>query len=221
MTHTWLHQNKTDKLILFFNGWGCDEKPFQHLLSDEYDVMMLNDYRSLYLPESFEEALDAYREIYVIAWSFGVWVAQSVLEEWGDRIQGAIAVNGTTEPVHPRFGIPKPIVMGTLANLSERSLEKFQRRMVKSSDLWERFEAVKPQRDLDEVENELFLLTEHFKVQTFTKNGFQKAVIGKEDLIMPTANQKAFWQGKAEVVELDQPHFCFFAFRTWDEILKL
>ena len=219
MNHIWLHQNKADKLILFFNGWGCDQYQFQHMQSDNYDVLMLNDYRSLYLPESFWEALESYKEINVVAWSFGVWVAQCVMEEWGDRVYEAVAINGTTEPVSACFGIPKPIVMATLSNLSERNLEKFQRRMVKSSDLWARFEPVKPQRDLDEVENELFLLTEHFKVQKFKKNAFNKVIIGNDDLIMPTVNQKAFWQGKAELIDLDQPHFCFFAFHKWDDII--
>jgi len=221
MTHTWLHQNKADQLILFFNGWGCDERQFNHMASTDYDVLMLNDYRDLTLPNEAFNAVHDYNEVHVAAWSFGVWVAQCVLMPLKDKIQSAIAINGTFQPVSTHYGIPEPIILGTLSNLSERNLVKFQRRMLKNSEDWKQFEQVKPQRSLDEVENELFLLTQHFQVGKMKEGFYSQAIIGSDDRIIPTANQKAFWADRVSISELEQSHFCFFAFQSWDEVLNV
>jgi len=221
MNCTWLHQNNTDKLILFFNGWGCDEHPFQHMISSGYDVLMVNDYRDLTLPEEAFKAVHDYKEVQVVAWSFGVWVAQSVLMPLKEQIQSAMAINGTFQPVSAQYGIPEPIILGTLTNLSERNLAKFQRRMVTNSEDWQQFERIKPQRLLDEVENELFLLTQHFQVGKMKEGFYSQAIIGTDDRIIPTANQKAFWVERVPVKELEQGHFCFFAFESWDEVLTI
>ena len=221
MNQTWLHQNNTEKLILFFNGWGCDEHPFEHLQSANYDVLMLNDYRDLTFPEEAFNAVHAYREVHVLAWSFGVWVAQCVLMPLKDQIHSAIAINGTFQPVSAQYGIPEPIILGTLTNLSARNLEKFQRRMLHGAADWQRFDAIMPQRELDEVENELFLLTQHFQVGKMKEGFYTQAIIGTDDRIIPTANQKAFWAGRVPIIELEQGHFCFFAFSSWDEVLTV
>ena len=48
MQHFWLNkQENNKKLIVFFNGWGMNETPIQHLKTDDFDILMLNDYRNL------------------------------------------------------------------------------------------------------------------------------------------------------------------------------
>lgn len=221
MNCIWLHQDNNDKLLLFFNGWGGDEHPFQRMTSANYDVLMLNDYRDLTFPEEAFNAVHAYKEVHVVAWSFGVWVAQCVLMPLKDQLQSAMAINGTFQPVSAQYGIPEPIIRGTLSNLSERNLVKFQRRMLKNNEDWKQFESVKPQRSLDELENELFLLTQHFQVGKMKEGFYDRALIGADDRIIPTANQKAFWTERVAVKELDHGHFCFFAFQSWDEVLNI
>ncbi len=56
MKYTWITNNKT-KLIVFFNGWGCDEHQFAHLQTEQYDILLLNDYRSLSIDATVVEAI--------------------------------------------------------------------------------------------------------------------------------------------------------------------
>ena len=91
----WIKNNK-QKLLLFFNGWGCDEHQFTHLKSDEYDVLMLNKYQHLELQDEVLDSIQTYQEVCVIAWSYGVWVAKYICDKYNLNISSAVAVNGTS-----------------------------------------------------------------------------------------------------------------------------
>ncbi len=221
MKHIFLHNNKHDKLILFFNGWSCDDKPFQNLSSQDSDVIMLYDYRDLTLPNEVLVAINSYSEVNVVAWSFGVWVAQLALYPIKDQLQQTIAINGTIFPVDKDFGIPAPIALGTLSGLSDKNLRKFHRRMFSERDDWAMFETNYPERSFEEVKNELFLLLEHFKVQKLKDDFYHTAVVGTHDLIFSSVNQLNYWQGKAHIAQLEQGHFCFYGYNDWNEIIRL
>jgi biotin synthesis protein BioG len=220
MKSTWVNINSNNKLIIFFNGWGCDEHQFKHLKSDNYDVLMFYDYRTLELEEEILSEIKNYDELFLVAWSYGVWVGQFVCEKYNLKIKRSIAVNGTTQPVHDQYGIAESIVQGTLDNLSERNLMKFQRRMVGGSEAWKNFEADKPLREFEEQKEELAALIDHFK-QDINESGFyDKAIVGLNDLIFIANNQKIFWQGRAGIQEIEAPHFCFYDYNSWDELLS-
>ena len=221
MKHIFLHDNENDKLILFFNGWSCDDRPFQNITCQDSDVIMLYDYRDLTLPTDVLKAISNYQNISVVAWSFGVWVAQQALYPLKDKLQQTIAVNGTIYPVDKDFGIPAPIALGTLSGLSDKNLQKFHRRMFSKREDWSKFEGNYPQRSFDEVKNELFLLLEHFKVQKLKDDFYQRAIVGKDDLIFSAVHQLNYWQGQVELIELNQGHFCFYEFKDWNEIIHL
>ncbi|WP_430814800.1 DUF452 family protein [Carboxylicivirga sp. RSCT41] len=217
----WLHRNNSQQLLLFFNGWSCDEHPFKFLKSEEHDVLMLNDYRDLRLPEEALKAINGYEKVAVVAWSFGVWVAQVSLFPLKEKLCTALAINGTTRPVDKNFGIPAPIAMGTLSGLNEKNLAKFQRRMFSDKYAWQQFADNKPQREFEEVKNELFLLLQHFKVEKLNGEFYKQAIVGSNDMIFPTTNQLRFWEQDAKVHELESGHFCFYSFNSWDEIINL
>ncbi len=221
MEYKWLHKSDSESLILFFNGWSCDEQPFQTMSSGGSDVLMMYDYRDLTLPKQVVETMEQYQTISVIAWSFGVWVAQVALYPLKDKLACVIAVNGTAKPVDKDFGIPAPIAMGTLSGLNERNLQKFQRRMFSTQEHWAQFSRNKPFRPFEEIKNELFLLLEHFKVQKMKNDFYDAAVVASEDLIFPSANQRNYWKDRAEVIELNHGHFCFYSFDNLDEIIHL
>ncbi|MCT4587196.1 MAG: DUF452 family protein [Carboxylicivirga sp.] len=221
MKHSWLHKKDAKKLILFFGGWSCDEQAFKTIPSEDYDVVMLYDYSNLTFPLEVENAMDNYSEVSLLAWSFGVWVAQIALYPLKDRLKNTVAINGTLHPVDRSYGIPTPIALGTLSGLSDKNLKKFHRRMFSNRDDWSRFEAAYPLRAFDEVKNELFLLFEHFKVQKPKHDFYQTAIISKEDLIFSAVNQTNYWQGKAKLIEMQQGHFCFYVFQDWKEIIGL
>ena len=41
------YENNNNKLIIFFNGWGMDEIIVSHLDKEDYDLLILYDYRDL------------------------------------------------------------------------------------------------------------------------------------------------------------------------------
>ncbi|WP_066629814.1 DUF452 family protein [Labilibacter marinus] len=219
MKHTWIKNDNT-KLIVFFNGWGCDEHQFTHLNANDYDVLMLNDYRNLTLDNSVVDAINTYREINIAAWSYGVWVAQYMWGELNLSKHKAVAINGTTMPVSKAYGIPEIIMQGTLDNLSERNMMKFQRRMVGGSEGWKAFETIKPQRDITEQKEELAALIQHFKTALGEESFYDKAIVASGDLIFSADNQKQFWNDKAEVKEIEAAHYCFFDIENWDSLLS-
>ncbi|TRX64266.1 DUF452 family protein [Carboxylicivirga sp. M1479] len=222
MKYSWLHKTNAEQLILYFNGWSCDEKPFQFLKSKKADVLMFYDYRSISLPEEVLSQLDKYSRVYVVAWSFGVWVAQMLMYPIKHKIYEAIAINGTLKPLDIECGIPLPIAMGTLAGLSEVNLEKFHKRMFCHRSQWERFNNRKPERLIDDVKNELFLLYQHFKVQKLQTKFYNKAIIGSEDRIFSSENQMRYWErNNTRILKLKQGHFCFYEFTTWQDIISL
>ena len=72
MQYFWLNQKKENKkLILFFNGWGMNEAPVNHLKNDDFDVLILFDYRNFDFDfNQFD--FSKYEKKYLICWSMGV-----------------------------------------------------------------------------------------------------------------------------------------------------
>ncbi len=219
MEYKWLNKSNNKKLIIFFNGWGCDEIPFTHLEYEENDVLMCYDYKTLDIDQDIISEIKTYASYSVIAWSFGVWIGQYICNQHHLAPQKSVAINGTLKPIDENLGIPEAIVMGTLNNLNERNFIKFQRRMLGSADVWKSFESHKPQRNFSDQKDELQSLTAHFRLDLSNSFLYNIAIVGTEDLIFNPDNQKAFWKDKVEISETKAPHFCFYNYNTWNEIL--
>ncbi len=71
MRRKWLNKNDNKELIVFFNGWGADEKAVSHLDYENYDVLVFYDYRNFDI-ENFR--FSSYKSKYLTAWSMGVFV---------------------------------------------------------------------------------------------------------------------------------------------------
>lgn len=65
-------------------------------------MLVLYDYRTLEPLAAADTA--SYGQITLLAWSFGVWVAEQVCRDIPFR--RAVALNGTPLPVDARYGIP-------------------------------------------------------------------------------------------------------------------
>ena len=106
--NNYLVDNNSDKLLLFFAGWGCDEYEFEHLKSDS-DVLILYNYTDLDLDFDFSK----YKEINLLAFSAGVFVA-SIFDfkfELGKNL-GFIGEDGFTS-------IPQDVLIMTLATTED------------------------------------------------------------------------------------------------------
>lgn len=92
---------------------GSDENLFRRTVAEGYDCLLCFDYRTLEFDYSL---LDGYREIRLLAWSMGVWVAGQILSGHTYPWKMKLAVNGTPFPIDDRRGIAEAVFHGTLEN---------------------------------------------------------------------------------------------------------
>ena len=145
------------------------------------------------------------------AWSMGVWAAeQCKLPD----LAYACAVNGTARPVDDSQGIPKAIFEGTLQGLNELSLKKFRRRMCGTSDLLADFMLRKPDREVDDLRNELAFIGENAGLQNPFPKVWTEAWIAEQDAIFPAQHMKHYWTQRCVRIHVAEgPHYPFYEHR--------
>jgi biotin synthesis protein BioG len=218
MKSSWLIKSRHPKVILFFGGWGSEPRAFEPVSSEMYDVLMCYDYRELSNPVDVNNLFLNYDEVWLVAWSLGVWVAHEVLKGADFPFQGAVAVNGTLNPVDEHEGIVPVIFNGTLNNLSPNSLLKFNWRMLSNAEERQLFEHHAGTRTVDELKSELAFLKNC--VHPTGNTLFQVALIGDEDRIFLTVNQHHYWNAKVRVVNCAVSHFPFYKAGSWDKLMN-
>lgn len=219
-TH-WLHRNGSDSVILFFCGWGTDYRPLTDIPHGGTDVLCLYAYHTGCAPD-WDALLAPYSERHIIAWSMGVLQAELALAQRAAEFGSALAVNGSLRPVDDRFGIPCRAYQLTIDSFSDSALRKFIQRMCKDRQSISRYNERLPQRELAEQKSELIFhqqQTEQLGADTSVL--FTKALVGKADLIFPPDNLRSFWHGKVPITESDMPHFVFYHFPTWADMLTV
>lgn len=191
------------RLILIFAGWAMDWRPFRELSVNGYDILVIWDYREL----TFNwKPLLRYEEICLLAWSMGVFAASVTIHELLPRLTKRIAVNGTLSPIDDGKGIPEAIFHGTVEGLTPNSLRKFYRRMCVTSDEFRAFSARKPQRDFEEMLDELRAIETHTVFHVPQVEEWDLAVIGRNDAIFPAANQVNAWKNVAAIRLMQAGH---------------
>lgn len=210
---------RQDRLLLFFSGWSASPELFRPLeVEPGMDVWVCYDYRDL----RFDEELSAYSEIRLAAWSLGVWVASTLFRGKATTFTEAIAINGTDYPVHDRFGIPTAVFEGTLENVTEEGMRRFNRRMCGSREVLQIYEQM-PSRPIDEVREELqqlYVCIKEEAAHPAADNFWSRAIIASDDRIFPAGNLRDYWQGRCPVTELEAPHYPFYLWKQWNEIWK-
>ena len=205
--------------MIFFTGWGMDERVTAHLEPGAFDLWVFSDYTATLIGESGVPEIPArYRECHLIAWSLGVWAAAEVFG--GKRhFDSALAINGTLRPIDAEFGIAPEIFHGTINNWhDERARERFLLRLAGSRAALEEFP--RPLRSPESQCAELTALAERIQIEPIRQHPFTRALIGTRDRIFPPEAQRAFW-GSVNVpaFELEAPHAFFNWFKSWDEVL--
>lgn len=192
------------RLILFFAGWGMDPRPFASLAAEGYDLAVVWDYSD---PEPLPASLLAsYREICVLAWSFGVPYAARFIasNELRLPVTRCVAVAGTLTPVDDLTGIPRDIFEGTLAGLDERTLDKFRRRMTGGGEAYRTFMASAPERTVGSLGGELLQVAAD---GASPEADFDAVYLTGRDRIIPYDSQRNAWHGHHNAVLLDNaPH---------------
>lgn len=170
---------------------------------DDVDLIVVTDYTTMDISPVIRSHIEGYDEIVVISWSFGVAAATRFIEEnSGLPITLRMAVNGTPFPVDDDRGIPTDIFEGTLDNLSEITLKKFDRRMCGIPVL------LKRSRGIESLKEELRSIRSNFSGNNVSDTSvWDVALIGDRDNIIPTHNQLRAWEGHTPTEVIDSPHY--------------
>lgn len=214
MRRAWVKRKGNGGVILFFCGWGMDERAVQHLAGED-DLLVFHDYRDISREEM--PPLETYGRVRVIAWSMGVWAASVLLNRWNIPVWESVAINGTERPVDEHYGIDPRVYLLTERGLTEAGRDKFFARMLPRKDELERFEANRPRRELDEQREELRLIREQSVVLKPEWN-WNRAYVSMGDVIFPIENQRKWWNGRCVVIELKGGHYPFYELDNWEKI---
>jgi biotin synthesis protein BioG len=208
------------RLLLFFNGWGMDERILAMIDPPAgRDLLAVCDYSDLQGAAAVRAAMGDYPAVDLVAWSMGVWAAATLFGPGAAPFATAVAVNGTGRPIDDEYGIPADLFDATLAGFSERSRDSFFRRMCDGRDACGEFRPHAPLRDLEDQRRELFSLARDAKAGVQPPGPFTRAIVGGRDRIMPPENQVRYWQGVVPCRTLSLPHLLFSRCTGWGAIL--
>lgn len=206
-------------LLLVFAGWSASADLFKKIaIPENTDLWICSDYRTL----DFAGDLKTYETIRVIGWSLGVWVAAKLFASSCIKPTSAIAINGTSCPIHDRFGIPEAIFQGTLEQLIPNGMTRFNRRMCGSRELTKRYESLTNQRPVEILYDELLSLYKAISTEPDLSDAlnWDKAIVGTDDRIFPADNLQNYWNGRCTIQTIEAPHYPFSQWTNWNELWK-
>ena len=204
MKQEFIIRKGSERLTIFFAGWGMDAAPFKPYVPAQCDLMVCYDYCDMSFDSSM---LEPYRSAHVVGWSMGVWAAEQT--EGQIKLPAKYtAVNGTPFPIDEKRGIPPAIFYGTLRTLSDATLQKFRRRMCGDAETLQRFMESAPQREKESLRIELSAIADKAQGYIPAAGLWDEACIGSRDMIFPASNQKEAWrQLGCPVTETDAAHY--------------
>lgn len=189
--------NDNNELIIFFNGWGMDEKPFLKYINKNKNFLICYDYQDL---DFNLNLIKSYSKILLIAWSMGVFIASKVFEKININFIKKIAINGTLFPINKNLGIHPKIFDLTLNTLNTENLQKFYFNMCGNIENYNLFNLNKPTRDIKSIFLELQSIKNIFLNSQITNFAWDKAIIGLQDNIFKYKNQINSWNNKNMVI---------------------
>lgn len=208
--------NNSEKLILFFCGWGMDERPFKPLKT-KYNLLLLYDYSDLSLNFDFS----GYKEIHLLAYSYGVFMA-AMLKDILPDLKTSTAINGTLSPISNSYGVPEKVFKLTLENMTVNTAMKFRERLFNNINQLNTFNKNQPLRDIDNILFELEKLKEYF--QNEINFNYDTIFIAEEDKIIPSKNQINYWTNFKKhfnVNIIPGGHFPFYNHENIEDFLKI
>lgn len=208
MQYKWINKNNNSNLIVFFNGWGMDERIVENLNSSDFDVLTFFDYRTFGLPDI---NISKYEKKYLVAWSMGVYVCNLFYETF-EKFDGYTAINGTQKPVDDNFGIPVNAYNLTVDNFNELTCKKFMKKISVPSEL----QNYCP-RSLEELKEELISIRD-LKINNYLP--FNKVILSTNDRIFPIKNMLNFWQKtNAQIIKAEAGHYLFDKYNSWSDLI--
>lgn len=209
MNYRRLSSGRSNRLTLFFLGWGFDANAMGRMWLPD-NTLALWDYADMTLPpEVFDpqwEALD------IIAWSMGVWAVEECMRlnpnlPWGRRC----AIGGTPLPCDNYFGIGRRLCLATATTWNEENRHKFNLRMCDSKEALEKAKPLLGQRTVASQKDELLKIVEmSANASQHPRMMWDAAFIGLQDNIFPVAGQRDYWLKWAySIIMVEMPHWPF------------
>ena len=207
-----LISKKSDKLLIFFSGWGCDEFEFEHLNANS-DVLILYDYSDLNMDFDFSK----YKKFDLMAFSAGVFAAS--VTDFDFKIDRKIAISGNPYLFDEKLGLSKEI-QDILYNITAENADDFARNyLVKTDEEWKKFHHSK--RTLESCKSEFDGLRELYILhKQDLKDIYDFALVGEYDKIFDFAAQKEFYGTRLKVVP-NSRHNLFFRINSYEQIYDL
>lgn len=213
---TYFQDNGSDEIIVLFNGWGMDERPYIPLLCKNYDFLFVHDYSDLAFKHNVN--FKKYIKRYLVCFSAGVFMS-SLVQDSLPEFSLKIAINGILDLFNKETGVCR-VALEEMKNLSLENVIPFREKIIPNEIHREMFVSNQPNRDLESSLNELYAIISHYPKRTNKKWGFDKVLIGKQDITIPVENQIKSWENHESIHFLDGGHFPFYNFKSFNEIIN-
>lgn len=207
MEYSFIKKEGNERLLLCVLGWASGPETLGKFDIEGFDILAVYDYRSTVHPNGLEEITDSYHQLWILGWSFGVYMAEKLANVL-KKPEMSLAVNGTSFPCDDKYGIPHKNLSLTVRSIANAGMNKFYIRMCGGDTAG--FNPVK--RDISELSVELATLSEAFGEKNNTGMVWSDALIGSGDVIFPVSNMKRFWEERSPETALtvaDIPHYPF------------
>lgn len=202
----------SNRLIIFFAGWGCDEYEFEHLETD-CDVLIFYNYTDL----SYKFDFSKYTDIDVLSFSAGVFIGSVFRSDF--KINKKIAVGGNPYLFNEQLGLSENM-QTYLYNITEDQCDQFTRDyLIKTEEEYKKFQPSK--RTLESCQIEFDALKNIYK-QEFNniKDTYDIAIIGAEDQIFNVNKQKEYYDKRCRIIE-NARHNLFFRIKSYNDIFDI
>lgn len=201
MEFHWIRREGNSRLLLFVLGWAADHCCVEHVVPAGCDAAAIYDYRDMALAD--RSFMDGYDKVVLLAWSFGVWVAEQLFR--GDEFSRRVALGGTPLPLDERYGLAPRRAAVTLQGIRLKGTGSFNRAAY--GEYYDRLAGVLSPRgleaDIDELEHLITVSAEPYTPHL----DWDRAIVGDRDTIFRPENMTAYWRERAEVLPL--PHYPF------------
>lgn len=210
-----LIDNEAQNLIVFFAGWGCDEKQFVNLKDAKSNVLILFDYQNLELNFDFAK----YNKISLIAYSAGVFVA-SIMGNKLPRFEKKIAVCGNPYLFDEKWGLNKKTVE-MLEKIDLNNYLDFRREyMVETDEEYEEYNRLQSLRSIESCQQELDKLKYFYETnKSKIKSEFDGVLLAENDRLFRLEAQLEFYKNKAKVIPMTRHHI-FFMFTSFEQMFR-
>lgn len=206
-----LINNSSEDLIIFLSGWGCDDNQFKDMRSAK-NVLLCWDYSDI----NFDFDASAYKNVYLLAYSAGVFAA-GLIKNKLPALKQKTAVNGNPLIFDDYYGIPKDVIK-VFRGLNLSNYMDFRRDyLVAGEEELEDFNKNSSLRTFESCFEELDNL-QKLAAREYPVMEFDKAIIAEKDKIFSPARQKEYFRGKYKTLS-DCAHNVFYRFKNFDEIL--